>query len=78
MEAARGVQRYISGKRKAHEIESKRKAILRYVEQLSGDLASLSDSKAKDSLRQKLLKLVEEKYAILEAEGKRRRKTRRK
>ena len=73
MEAARGLDRHLSGKRKAKEMVSKRTAILRYVGQLSRDLAELCGNKAdSEKLKEKLLKLVEGKYSagkIEEAEA---------
>ncbi len=62
MEAAREVQRYISGKKKAHEIETKRKVISRYIDQLSSDLSDLASMKNKNELKKKLEKIIEEKY----------------
>ena len=62
MEAARNIQRYISGKRHVHEMEGKKKAIERYIEQLSGDLSDLAGVKKKEEIKKKLLKIVEEKY----------------
>ena len=65
MEAARGLDRHLSGKRKAKEMVSKRTAILRYVGQLSRDLAELCGNKAdSEKLKEKLLKLVEGKYSV--------------
>ncbi len=63
MEAARTIQRYLSGKRRAHEIANKKKVIERYVQQLSSDLADLSGEK-RDSIVKKLGGIIEEKYAI--------------
>jgi len=62
MEAARTIQRYLSGKRHAHDIANKKKLVERYVEQLSSDLADLSGSK-KDRILKKLTQIIEEKYA---------------
>lgn len=62
MEASRGVQKYLSGKRKAHEIATKKKVVSRYIQQLSGDLASLSGEKRAD-IEKALTKIIEEKYA---------------
>ncbi len=62
MEASRGVQKYLSGKRKAHEIATKKKVVSRYIQQLSGDLANLSGEKKAD-IEKALTKIVEEKYA---------------
>jgi len=62
MEASRGVQRYLSGKRKAHDIATKRKVIGRYVPQLAGDLATLSGEK-KDRIEKRLAKIIEDRYS---------------
>jgi len=62
MEASRGVQRYLSGKKKAHEIATKRKVVSRYVKQLSSDLAQLS-GKSAERIEEKLNTIIEEKYA---------------
>lgn len=69
MEAARNVQRYISGKRKAHEIETKRKVISRYIEQLAADLSDLAAAKNRNELKAKLEKIIEEKYSQENGEG---------
>ncbi|MEW5996951.1 MAG: DNA topoisomerase VI subunit B [Candidatus Micrarchaeota archaeon] len=64
MEAARGMERHISGKRREKEMAGKRTAILRYVEQLSRDLSELGGKGAESGkVKEKLLKLVEEKYS---------------
>ncbi len=42
MEAARGLQRYISGKEHMHEEASKYNAVMRYTKQLASDLSSMS------------------------------------
>jgi DNA topoisomerase-6 subunit B len=62
MEAARGIQRYLSGKRKAHDIATRKKLVERYVEQLSADLADLSGGK-KDRIVKRLNQIIEDKYA---------------
>lgn len=62
MEAARGVQRYLSGKRKVHELENKRKVVTRYVEQLSNDVSDLAGFKDKEKIKKELMKIIEEKY----------------
>ncbi len=62
MEASRGVQKFISGKRRAHDIATKKKLIGRYVQQLSKDLASLSGDKS-DKIEAQLVKIIEEKYS---------------
>ncbi len=61
MEAARGVQRYISGKKKAHEIATKRKLVSRYVKQLSSDLGALSGTSS-ERIEKKLERIIEEKF----------------
>ena len=68
MEAARNIQRYLSGKRRAHEIATKRKLVERYVEQLSSDLADLSDGK-KETIQKRLKAIIEEKYSKPEEGG---------
>ncbi|MBD3209931.1 DNA topoisomerase VI subunit B [Candidatus Micrarchaeota archaeon] len=68
MEASRGIQRYISSKKKAHEIATKKKVIGRYVHQLSSDLASLADADA-ERIEKKLNKLIEERYVRRKEEG---------
>jgi DNA topoisomerase-6 subunit B len=67
MEASRGVQKYLSGKRKAHEIANKKKVVSRYIQQLSGDMASLTGEKKAD-IEKALTKIVEDKYAQDEME----------
>jgi DNA topoisomerase-6 subunit B len=67
MEASRGVQKYLSGRRKAHEMAGKKKLVSRYVQQLSSDLATLSGGK-KDQIAKKLTQIIEEKYAREDAE----------
>jgi DNA topoisomerase-6 subunit B len=67
MEASRGIQKFISGKRKAHDIANKRKVIGRYTKQLAKDLASLSGGK-KDVIEQQLVKIIEDKYSSLTAD----------
>jgi DNA topoisomerase-6 subunit B len=62
MEASRGVQKYLSGKRKAHDIANKKKVVNRYVQQLANDLSSLSGEK-KDAIEKKLAQIIEEKYS---------------
>lgn len=61
MEASRGVQKYLSGKRRAHEIANKKKVVNRYVQQLASDLSSLSGEK-KEGIQKKLTTIIEEKY----------------
>jgi DNA topoisomerase-6 subunit B len=61
MEASRAVQKYLSGKRRAHEIATKKKVIGRYVQQISSDLSSLSGEK-RETIEKKLTQIIEEKY----------------
>ena len=65
MEAARGVQRYLSGKRRAIETANKRKLVMKYIDQLSSDLGYLSGKKAED-IKKKLERIIEEKYVSAE------------
>jgi DNA topoisomerase-6 subunit B len=62
MEASRGVQRYLSGKRKAKEIATKRKVVSRYVQQLAGDLSTLSGKKPA-AIEKQLMQIIDEKYS---------------
>ncbi|MBI5227717.1 DNA topoisomerase VI subunit B [Candidatus Micrarchaeota archaeon] len=63
MEAGRTIQRHLSGKRRAHEIATKRKVISRYINQLSSDLSDLAGTKNKKDLLARLEKIVDEKYS---------------
>ncbi len=63
MEAARTIKTFIRKRYKAKEIEKKRKALLRYVNRLSEDLAALSGF-SQEELKQKLMQLVEERYKL--------------
>ena len=58
MEAARGVQRYISGKARAHEEAGRYNTIMRYTKQLAQDLGDITGSDHK-----KLEKSIEELVA---------------
>lgn len=70
MEAARGLDRHLSGKRKAKEMVGKRTAILRYVGQLSRDMSELGGKKAEsEKVRERLLRMVEGKYSVGKTEG---------
>jgi len=62
MEASRGVQKYLSGKRKAHEIATKKKVVERYASQLASDLAVLSGKK-RSEIEPKIAKIIHDKYA---------------
>ncbi len=63
MEASRGIQKYISGRKKASEIATKKKVISRYVPQLSSDLASLT-GKEQEKIEKKLMDIIERKYIV--------------
>ncbi len=63
MEASRGIQKYISGRKKASEIATKKKVISRYVPQLSSDLSSLT-GKNSEKIEEKLMKIIEKKYIV--------------
>ncbi|RME79655.1 MAG: DNA topoisomerase VI subunit B [Methanobacteriota archaeon] len=60
-EAARGVKNHIRQKKKASEIEKKRKAFLRYVEQLSTDLSYLANEDA-SVIKTGIQKIIDEKF----------------
>jgi len=62
MEAARDIQRYISGKRKKHESETKKKVIGRYAHQLSKDLTELAENKDSKNIEKRLNDMIENKY----------------
>ena len=68
MEAARGIQRYLHGKIRERTREAKKKAILRYVKQLSQDLPQLAGKGEPEQLERKLMQLVENKYSQLTLE----------
>jgi len=62
MEAARGMQRYISGKRKTMELATKKRLVMRYVPQLASDIAFLSGEK-REKIEKKLVEIIESKYS---------------
>jgi len=63
MESSRGMNRYLSGKRKAKEIETKKKVVSRYITQLASDLSYLSGKKSKEKEIVNILEnIVNEKY----------------
>ncbi len=61
MEASRGIQRYLSGKRKAKEIANKKKVVSRYVKQISSDLSNLAGADESE-IESKLNEIIEDKY----------------
>jgi DNA topoisomerase-6 subunit B len=67
MEAARAIQKYLSGKRKANEILNKRKLVSRYVNQLSSDLAALTNGR-KIEIEKQLTAIIEHKYTTEKGE----------
>ena len=70
MEVARDLDRYISGKSKDEQRDQKRKAILRYVKQISADLPYLSGKDYKSAeLEKKLIHLIESKYTKIFEHG---------
>ena len=63
MEAARELQRYLSGIHREKERGERKKAILRYVTQLSKDLPELAGKGKSAELEKKLVHLIETKYS---------------
>ena len=63
MEAARELQRYLSGIHREKERGERKKAILRYVTQLSKDLPELAGKGKSAELEKKLIHLIETKYS---------------
>ncbi|MGC8651636.1 MAG: DNA topoisomerase VI subunit B [Candidatus Micrarchaeia archaeon] len=61
MDAARGLQRYISGKAHLHEEASKYNAIMRYTKQLASDLSSISGAD-RATVEKKLEALIAKHY----------------
>lgn len=64
METARKLKAHLRGKFRDKEIKARRKAIERYINQLSIDLAILADYKDSAYLKSKLTELVESKYIL--------------
>jgi len=60
-EAARQIERHISGKIRERERETKKQIFLKYINQLSADIAELSGTK-KELIEKKLMEIVEGKY----------------
>jgi len=63
MEAARDLQRYLSGKTRERDRVERKKAILRYVSQLSRDLADLAGAGKPQEIEKMLVHLIESKYS---------------
>ncbi len=68
MEAARGVQRYVSGKAKLHEESSRYNTIMRYTKQLAGDLSEIT-GKDRDKIEKSIEELVAKHYPKAKKEG---------
>jgi len=63
MEVARDLERYLSGKIRDEQRETRKKAIMRYVKQLAGDLPYLSGESNDKDIEKKLLSMIEHKYS---------------
>ncbi|HIH31034.1 TPA: DNA topoisomerase VI subunit B [Candidatus Micrarchaeota archaeon] len=63
MEAARDLQRYLSGVNRDHDRKERKKAILRYVQQLSKDLPELAGKGKSAEIEKMLVHLIETKYS---------------
>ncbi|MBI5159274.1 DNA topoisomerase VI subunit B [Candidatus Micrarchaeota archaeon] len=63
MEVARDLQRYLSGKVRESDREAKKKAIMRYVHQLSLNLPELAGAGKSSDIEESLIKLIQSKYA---------------
>ena len=61
MEAARGVQRYVSGKARLHNEENRYKTIMRYTKQLAQDLSEIT-GKDRKKLEKDIERLVAKHY----------------
>ncbi len=70
MEVARKVQLHVGGIRRDHDQAERRKAILRYVQQLSRDLTDLANKGKPEELAVRLTHLIETKYMSQIMEGK--------
>ncbi|MCX8175523.1 MAG: DNA topoisomerase VI subunit B [Candidatus Micrarchaeota archaeon] len=63
MEAARELQRYLGGKHRERDRAERKKAVLRYVPQLSRDLVELAGKGDAKSVEKELVRLIETKYS---------------
>ncbi len=63
MEAARTLDRYLSGKVRDAQREARKKAIMRYVKQLSSDLPPLGDKGDPKEIEKSLISIIEKKYS---------------
>ncbi len=62
MDAARELQRHLSGLHREKDRANRRAAVMRYVKQLSKDMTELADKGKADVLHKKLVHLIETKY----------------
>ncbi len=62
MEAARELQRHLSGLHREKDRANRRAAVMRYVRQLSKDLSELANKGKAEELNKKLVHLIETKY----------------
>jgi DNA topoisomerase-6 subunit B len=62
MEVARDLGNYISGKIRDKIREERKKAIMRYIKQISEDISYLSGKSKPEEIEKKLVELVERKY----------------
>lgn len=69
MEAARDLQRYLGGKTRERDRVERKKAILRYVQQLSKDLPELAGKGKAAEIEKMLVHLIETKYSDQIANG---------
>jgi len=69
MEAARDLQRYLSGIHREKERGERKKAILRYVTQLSKDMTELAGKGDAKKLEKELINLIETKYSGIIEDG---------
>ncbi|MEM2138230.1 MAG: DNA topoisomerase VI subunit B [Candidatus Anstonellaceae archaeon] len=63
MEAARDLQRYLSGIHREKDRAERKKAIMRYVQQLAKDLPELAGKGKPADVEKKLIHLIETKYS---------------
>jgi len=68
MEVARDMQVYLRGKVREMDKETKKKIIMRYVKELSADLADLAGQSAPADIEKKLVNMIETKYDKIEGE----------
>lgn len=66
MEVARDMQVYLRGKVREMDKETKKKIIMRYVKELSADLADLAGTDAPADIEKKLVNMIETKYEKIE------------